>query len=135
MPVTYVYTENSISEFRTLVNIIGANVGDLDRLDLPYPGNVDLVSAINALYELVVTTDSNVGDISLLLTNEKATTVGAINELWANAGPLPNLYTNEKGKAHMQFYTADDSTQYTIQLVGLTATGDIIFKKQNIQVQ
>lgn len=97
MPVTYVYTENSISEFRTLVNIIGANVGDLDRLDLPYPGNVDLVSAINALYELVVTTDSNVGDISLLLTNEKATTVGAINELWANAGPLPNLYTNEKG--------------------------------------
>ena len=46
-----------------------------------------------------------------------------------------HLYTNEKGKAHMQFYTADDSTQYTIQLVGLTATGDIIFKKQNIQVQ
>jgi TonB-dependent SusC/RagA subfamily outer membrane receptor len=46
-----------------------------------------------------------------------------------------HLYTNEKGKAHMQFYTTDDSTQYTIQLVGLTATGDIIFKKQSIQVQ
>ncbi|MEY2647277.1 MAG: hypothetical protein RL158_1253, partial [Bacteroidota bacterium] len=46
-----------------------------------------------------------------------------------------HLYTNEKGKAHMQFYTADDSTQYTIQMVGLTATGDIIFKKQSIQVQ
>lgn len=46
-----------------------------------------------------------------------------------------HLYTNEKGKAHMQFYTADDSTQYTIQMVGLTATGDIIFKKQTIQVQ
>ena len=46
-----------------------------------------------------------------------------------------HLYTNEKGKAHMQFYTADDSTQYTIQIVGLTATGDIIFKKQTIQVQ
>jgi len=46
-----------------------------------------------------------------------------------------HLYTNEKGKAHMQFYTADDSTQYTIEMVGLTATGDIIFKKQTIQVQ
>lgn len=46
-----------------------------------------------------------------------------------------HLYTNEKGKVHMQFYTADDSTQYTIQMVGLTATGDIIFKKQTIQVQ
>ena len=46
-----------------------------------------------------------------------------------------HLYTNEKGKAHLQFYTADDSTQYNIQLVGLTATGDIIFKKQTIQVQ
>lgn len=46
-----------------------------------------------------------------------------------------HVYTNEKGKAHLQFYTADDSTQYSIQLVGLTATGDIIFKKQTIQVQ
>jgi len=46
-----------------------------------------------------------------------------------------HLYTNEKGKASIQFYTADDSTNYTIQIVGLTATGDIIYKKQSIQVQ
>lgn len=46
-----------------------------------------------------------------------------------------HLYTNEKGKASIQFYTADDSTSYTIQIVGLTATGDIIYKKQSIQVQ
>ncbi len=46
-----------------------------------------------------------------------------------------HLLTNEKGKANLQFYTADDRTKYTIQLVGLTATGDIIFKKQTIEVQ
>ena len=46
-----------------------------------------------------------------------------------------HLYTNEKGKATVQFYTADDATNYTIQIVGLTATGDIIYKKQTIQVQ
>lgn len=46
-----------------------------------------------------------------------------------------HLYTNEKGKANIQFYTADDSTTYTIQIVGLTATGDIIYKKHTIQVQ
>lgn len=97
MPVTYVYTENTISEFRTLVNIIGANVGDLDRLDLPYPGNADLVSAINTLYDLYISTESNVGNIGHLLTNEKTNVVGAINELWSNIGPLPELYTNEKG--------------------------------------
>lgn len=46
-----------------------------------------------------------------------------------------HLYTNEKGKANIQFYTADDATTYTIQIVGLTATGDIIYKKHTIQVQ
>lgn len=46
-----------------------------------------------------------------------------------------HLYTNEKGKANIQFYTADDPTSYTIQIVGLTATGDIIYKKHSIKVQ
>ena len=46
-----------------------------------------------------------------------------------------HTYTNEKGKANIQFYTADSTNSYTIQIVGLTATGDIIYKKQKIQVQ
>ena len=46
-----------------------------------------------------------------------------------------HTYTNEKGKANIQFYTADSTKSYTIQIVGLTATGDIIYKKQKIQVQ
>ena len=46
-----------------------------------------------------------------------------------------HTYTNEKGKANIQFYTADNANSYTIQIVGLTATGDIIYKKQKIQVQ
>ncbi len=46
-----------------------------------------------------------------------------------------HLYTNEKGKANIQFYTADDAKTYTIQIVGLTATGDIIYKKQTINAQ
>lgn len=46
-----------------------------------------------------------------------------------------HLYTNEKGKATIQFYTSDNTSNYTVQIVGLTATGDIIYKKQTIQVQ
>jgi TonB-dependent SusC/RagA subfamily outer membrane receptor len=46
-----------------------------------------------------------------------------------------HLYTNEKGKANIQFYTADNSSNYTVQIVGLTATGDIIYKKHSIKVQ
>ena len=89
MPVTYVYTENTIAEWRTYFNIMGANVGDLERLDLPYPSNVDLVTAINALYSGAMVP---VG----LLTNNNISIVGAVNELWSNIGPLPNLITPNK---------------------------------------
>jgi len=125
MPVLYVYTSNTISEWRNIVNVMGANIGDLDRLDTPYP---DLVSAINSIsyvggvtanleanvanLELLVNNvaaqfanvesnvlilQSNVGDLGLLRTNEKSNLTYAINELWSNAGPLPNLVTVNKG--------------------------------------
>ena len=44
-----------------------------------------------------------------------------------------HTYTNEKGKANIQFDTADNANSYTIQIVGLTATGDIIYKKQKFK--
>ena len=90
MPVTYVYTENTIAEWRTYFNIMGANIGDLDRLEVPYPGNADLVSAINTVYFAALVPSG-------LLTNNTTSIVGAINEIWGNVGPLPELLTTTKG--------------------------------------
>jgi uncharacterized protein YdbL (DUF1318 family) len=103
---------------------MGANIGDLDRLNTPYP---DLVTAINSLSFLGVTVSNveanianltsevanvsaatagfasnisilqaNVGDLGDLRTNEKSNLTYAINEVWANVGPLPNLITGAK---------------------------------------
>lgn len=100
MPVTYIYTENTLAQWRTYTNIIGANVGDLDRIELSFPGNVDLVSAINSLYSLYLTvnnlanaTSFDLGNITGFYTNANDNVVMAINELWGNAGPMPNLLT------------------------------------------
>ena len=103
MPVTYVYTENTVAQWRTYTNIIGANVGDLDRIDLNFPGNVDLVSAINALYSFYLSvntlanaTSFDVGNVSGFFTTSNNNVVLAVNEVWSNVGPMPNLLTNAK---------------------------------------
>ncbi len=46
-----------------------------------------------------------------------------------------HLYTNPKGKAEVQFYTGDAKTNYTITVVGLTSSGDLVMKKKKIAVQ
>jgi hypothetical protein len=101
MPVTYLYTENTLAQWRTYTNIIGANVGDLDRLYLPFPGNVDLVSAINSIYSILITvngvanaTATDLGNVKGLNTNANTNIIMAINELHGNIGPLPNLRTS-----------------------------------------
>lgn len=40
-----------------------------------------------------------------------------------------HVYTNDKGKAVVSFFTADASSTYTITVSGITASGDIIYKK------
>lgn len=40
-----------------------------------------------------------------------------------------NLTTNLKGKAFENFYTADNATNYTVVVTGLTTKGDIIYKR------
>jgi hypothetical protein len=46
-----------------------------------------------------------------------------------------HLYTSPKGKADISFYTGDAITNYTVSVLGLTSSGDIIYKKQKIKVQ
>ncbi len=46
-----------------------------------------------------------------------------------------HLYTSPTGKADISFYTGDSITTYTIAVLGLTSSGDIIYKKQKIKVQ
>jgi hypothetical protein len=54
-----------------------------------------------------------------------------------SAGPDPrttiywnaDLSTNEKGEADVNFYTADNATNYTVTVTGLTAKGGIIYKR------
>ncbi len=45
-----------------------------------------------------------------------------------------HLYTSPIGKADISFYTGDAKTTYTIAILGLTSSGDIIYKKQKITV-
>ena len=145
MPVTYVYTENTIAEWRTLTNILGTNIGDLDNLELPYPANADLVSAINALYsgavslEGLYTTEtntvigamnelwSNIGPLPGLQTNLKSNIVFAINELWGNIGPLPNLLTANKGNivsAINEIYAEVFSGTGALEVSNIAVAGD-----------
>jgi hypothetical protein len=44
-----------------------------------------------------------------------------------------HLYTNPNGKAQVEFYTGDINTNYTIQVMGITASGEIIEKKASIK--
>jgi len=44
-----------------------------------------------------------------------------------------HLYTNPNGKAEVEFYTGDVSTNYTISVLGITASGEIIQKKASIK--
>jgi len=46
-----------------------------------------------------------------------------------------HLYTSPAGKADISFYTGDAITNYTIGVLGLTSSGDIIFKRQKIKVK
>jgi len=43
------------------------------------------------------------------------------------------LYTNPNGKAEVEFYTGDVNTNYTISVLGITASGEIIQKKASIK--
>ena len=44
-----------------------------------------------------------------------------------------HVYTNGKGKAELHFFTADAATTYTITVTGITASGDIIYKKASFR--
>ena len=44
-----------------------------------------------------------------------------------------HVYSNPNGKANVEFYTADLPTTYTITVTGVTASGDLIFKKAKIR--
>lgn len=44
-----------------------------------------------------------------------------------------HLYTNLNGKAQVEFYTGDVNTNYTISVIGITASGEIIQKKASIK--
>jgi len=44
-----------------------------------------------------------------------------------------HLYTNPNGKAEVEFYTGDVNTNYTISVLGITASGEIIQKKASIK--
>jgi TonB-dependent Receptor Plug Domain len=43
-----------------------------------------------------------------------------------------HVYSNPNGKATVEFFTADLPTTYTITVTGVTASGDIIYKKAKI---
>jgi hypothetical protein len=45
------------------------------------------------------------------------------------SGPV---FTDENGKASIQFFTADPNTTYTVTIKGITATGDIFLKRFSI---
>jgi hypothetical protein len=47
----------------------------------------------------------------------------------------PDLLTNNAGKADVIFYTADDNGMYTASLLGLTATGELVYKQIKIRRQ
>jgi hypothetical protein len=40
-----------------------------------------------------------------------------------------NIITDEKGEAAVNFYTADNATNYSVTVSGITATGDIVYKR------
>jgi TonB-dependent SusC/RagA subfamily outer membrane receptor len=44
-----------------------------------------------------------------------------------------HVYTDAKGKAELKFYTADAATTYTVTVTGITADGDIIYKKASFR--
>ncbi len=44
-----------------------------------------------------------------------------------------HVYSNPNGKANVEFYTADLPTTYTITVTGITASGDLIYKKAKIR--
>jgi len=44
-----------------------------------------------------------------------------------------HLYTNPNGKAQVELYTGDVNTNYTISVLGITASGEIIQKKASIK--
>lgn len=43
-----------------------------------------------------------------------------------------NLMTNLKGQASVNFYTADNATNYAVTITGITSKGDIIYKRITI---
>jgi hypothetical protein len=40
-----------------------------------------------------------------------------------------NIATGANGEAHINFYTADGVTNYTITITGLTEKGDLVYKR------
>ncbi len=60
---------------------------------------------------------------------------GKFNDLRSTIYWNGHLYTSPTGKAAISFYTGDALTTYTIAVLGLTSSGDIIYKKQKIVVQ
>jgi len=44
-----------------------------------------------------------------------------------------HLYTNKNGKANIEFYTSDNTTSYTVTILGITSSGEIIDKKIKIK--
>jgi uncharacterized protein YfaS (alpha-2-macroglobulin family) len=40
-----------------------------------------------------------------------------------------NIITDEKGEAAVNFYTADNATNYSVIISGITAKGDLIYKR------
>ena len=40
-----------------------------------------------------------------------------------------NITTDANGEADISFYTADNATNYTITVTGLTKNGDLVYKR------
>jgi len=86
MTKTVVDINDSIATFRTKVNTIGDDVGDLDTLNTTEDS--DLVGAINELQAEILGNDSDItatntviGTLASLTTTENGSIVGAINEV------------------------------------------------------
>ena len=43
-----------------------------------------------------------------------------------------NITTDANGEANINFYTADNVTNYTIIITGLTEKGDLVYKRMTI---
>lgn len=71
-----------------------ALIGTLSNLSTTAKGS--LVAALNEVYGLVQTADTEIGDLSLLHTALNSNLVSALNEVLANQGSLASLSTTSK---------------------------------------